>query len=51
MKIIDYLAKANQTHFALVSVSETAMDVLQLARLDTVFPIYPTADAYLAAVE
>ena len=33
-------ARSKKIHFALVGVSESAMQVLQLARLDTVFTIY-----------
>ena len=37
------LAKSQNLGFALVAVSEPVMQVLQLARLDKVFPIHPTA--------
>lgn len=37
------LAKTKNLDFALVAVSEPVMQVLQLARLDKVFPIHPTA--------
>lgn len=42
------LARTRQLEFGLVGVSRAAMQVLQLARLDKVFPIYSTA---LEAVE
>lgn len=38
------------TAMGLVSVSETALRVLKLARLDTVFPLYGSVDEGLAAV-
>lgn len=34
------LAKSNQLEFGLIGVSDAAMQVLQLARLDKVFPIH-----------
>jgi len=34
------LAKSNKIRFGLVGVSDAAMQVLQLARLDKVFPIH-----------
>ena len=37
-------ARAMQLEFALVGVSASAMQVLQLARLDTVFTIYNSLD-------
>ncbi len=37
-------AKSGGGGFALAAVSETAMRVLELARLDKVFKIYPTVD-------
>ena len=40
-------AKKKQLGFALVSVSEAVMNVLKLARLDQVFPIYNDFEAYL----
>ncbi len=43
------LAREKGLRFALVGVSQAAMQVLQLARLDTVFPIYEDLDAALAA--
>jgi anti-sigma B factor antagonist len=36
------LARSNKADFGLVGVSHAAMQVLQLARLDKVFPIYST---------
>ncbi|MBA1331782.1 anti-anti-sigma factor, partial [Candidatus Endoriftia persephone str. Guaymas] len=33
--------------FSLVRVSDAAMNVLRLARLDHVFPIYPSFEAHL----
>jgi len=42
------LAREQALKFALIGVSTTAMSVLQLARLDQVFPIYPTAGEYFA---
>ena len=38
-------AKKKELLFALVGVSEPAMNVLELARLDKVFPIYPDVAA------
>jgi anti-sigma B factor antagonist len=38
-------AKKKELLFALVGVSEPAMNVLELARLDKVFPIYPNLEA------
>lgn len=43
------LARQQKLFFALVGVSRAAMQVLQLARLDKVFPIYPDIDAAVAA--
>ncbi len=43
------LSKKQGLNFALVSVSEAVMNVLQLARLDTVFPIFATVDEYQQA--
>lgn len=37
-------ARKGGTEFALAAVSESAMRVLQLARLDKVFTIYPTVE-------
>jgi len=37
-------ARSKKISFALVGVSESAMQVLQLARLDTVFTIYDSLD-------
>ena len=37
-------AKSNGNGFGLVQVSESALRVLELARLDKVFSIYPTID-------
>ncbi len=42
------LANSLALGFALISVSEPALQVLQLARLDRVFPIYPDVMQYLA---
>ena len=38
------LARETSLRFALIGVSTAAMSVLQLARLDQVFPIYASAD-------
>ena len=38
------VAKSKNLQFGLLGVSETAMQVLQLARLDQVFPIYQSMD-------
>ena len=38
------LARSQQQEFGLVGVSKAAMQVLQLARLDKVFPIYDCLD-------
>ena len=38
------LARSQQQEFALVGVSKAAMQVLQLARLDKVFPMYDSLD-------
>ena len=43
------LARQQNLFFALIGVSRAAMQVLQLARLDKVFPIYPDIDAAVAA--
>ncbi|MEQ8289444.1 MAG: STAS domain-containing protein [Gammaproteobacteria bacterium] len=40
------MAKKMKLEFALISVSEAVMNVLQLARLDSVFPIYATLEDY-----
>jgi anti-sigma B factor antagonist len=37
-------ARAQNLKFALLGVSESAMQVLQLSRLDSVFTIYPSLD-------
>ncbi len=37
-------AKAGNHHFSLIGVSEAAMMVFKLARLDKVFPIFDTAE-------
>lgn len=42
-------AKKKGLKFGLVGVSSAAMGVLQLARLDKVFPIHATAEARIAA--
>lgn len=42
-------ARSNNLEFGLVGVSEAAMSVLRLARLDQVFPIYASLDERLAA--
>ena len=39
-------AKKHSLDFALLSASEAVMSVLQLARLDKVFPIFDTLEAY-----
>ena len=38
------MARSKQQDFALVGVSKAAMQVLQLARLDKVFPIYDSLE-------
>ncbi|KPJ89023.1 MAG: anti-anti-sigma factor [Gammaproteobacteria bacterium SG8_11] len=38
------VAKSKNLQFGLLSVSDSAMQVLQLARLDQVFPIYKSID-------
>ncbi len=43
------LARQQKLFFALFGVSRAAMQVLQLARLDKVFPIYSDIDAAVAA--
>lgn len=43
-------AKKNGQVLALVAVSEAALRVLQLARLDKIFPIHGTVDEGLSAV-
>lgn len=43
------MARRNQTRFTLVEVSQPAMRVLQLARLDKVFTIAPNVEAALEA--
>jgi len=42
-------AKSKGQRFGLVAVSKAVMAVLQLARLDRVFPIFPDVDAARAA--
>ncbi len=42
-------ARSNNLEFALAGVSEAAMNVLRLARLDQVFPIYASLEARLEA--
>ncbi len=41
-------ARANDLEFGLLGVSEAAMNVLRLARLDQVFPIYDSLDDRLS---
>lgn len=43
------LARDKQLAFGLLAVSEPALRVLQLARLDKVFPIFADFDAYQAS--
>lgn len=43
------LARDKQLNFGLLAVSDPAMRVLQLARLDQVFPIYVDIEAYQAS--
>lgn len=43
------LARDKHLVFALLAVSQPALRVLQLARLDKVFPIYADFDAYQAS--
>ncbi len=43
------LARDKQLMFGLLAVSDAALRVLQLARLDKVFPIYANMDAYQAS--
>ncbi len=45
------LARSRKQGFGLVGVSPAAMQVLQLARLDTVFPIYKDLDEAMAAAD
>ena len=40
------MAKKEALKFGLIDVSDAAMSVLKLARLDKVFPIYASADDY-----
>jgi anti-sigma B factor antagonist len=40
-------ARSNNLEFGLLSVSDTAMSILKLARLDKVFQIYPSLEARL----
>ena len=42
------VSRKQQLDFALVGVSDSAMRVLQLARLDKVFPIYSSIEARLS---
>jgi len=42
-------ARSNNLEFGLVGVSEAAMNVLRLARLDQVFPVYASLEERLAA--
>jgi len=44
-------ARKKQQKFGLVAVSSSAMSVLSLARLDKVFPIQESVEAWLAANE
>ena len=39
-------AKKQQSDFALVSASEAVMSVIKLARLDKVFPMFDSVEAY-----
>ncbi len=41
------LAKRNKVAFALAGVSDAALQVLQLTRLDKVFPVYDSVEAAL----
>lgn len=41
-------ARANNLDFGLLGVSDAAMSVLRLARLDQVFPVYSTLDERIA---
>ena len=41
------LARSSQLEFGLVGVSDAALQVLQLARLDRVFKIKPTIDDFI----
>ncbi len=43
------MAKKKNVKFALLGLSDAAMSVLELARLDKVFPIHRDIDAYLQA--
>ena len=40
------IAKKQSINFGLIGVSDAAMNVLKLARLDQVFPIYKTKEEY-----
>ena len=42
-------AKSHNQRFGLIGVSEAAMNVLELARLDKVFPIFESLEECLAA--
>lgn len=42
-------ARKNQLRFGLLAVSDAAMNVFKLARLDQVFPIHATAEARIQA--
>lgn len=44
------LARQRQLDFGLVGVSNAALNVLKLARLDKVFPIYASVQERLAAI-
>ena len=44
------LSRSQKLDFGLIGVSDAAMNVLRLARLDKVFPIYPSLEARLKAV-
>lgn len=43
------VAKKKNLRFGLVGVSDSAMQVLQLARLDKVFPIHPSVNDRIAS--
>jgi len=43
------MAKKKELHFGLIDVSEVAMNVIELARLDKVFPIHADVRARLEA--
>ncbi len=43
------ITRKKNLDFALIGVSDRAMNVLRLSRLDQVFPIYPSLEAHLSS--